>query len=410
MYEQMHDFLERNLPAYLDLLRQMVNINSFTTNVAGVNALGNLTAEAFAELGFRAERIQSVNPKYGRHLVLTRPGASDAKLGLVSHLDTVFPPEEEIRNNFAWRVEGDRIYGPGTVDIKGGTVMIYMILAGLKEHAPAVFDAVNWTVLLNASEETLSVDFGDLCLQRLSDHPLGCLVFEGGGRSENDFSIVVARKGMAIYRIKVEGRAAHAGSSHEQGANAVVQMSHTIQRIHELTDYERQLTFNVGTVRGGTVVNRVPHHAEALVEMRTFSLDVFRDGVAAMLALGNESHVTSASDGYPCRVDVEIIRQTEPWAPNPRTDYLFAVWQTAARTLGANVLREERGGLSDGNLVWKEIPTIDGLGPSGGNAHCSEASSDGSKGQEFVTASSFVPKAMLNSAAIVELVHRAEIV
>jgi len=343
--------------------------------------------------------------------VLTRPGSSDSKIGLISHLDTVFPPEEEVRHDFHWRVEGDRIYGPGTVDIKGGTVMIYMILAGLQAHAPAIFDAINWTVLLNASEETLSTDFGELCLERLAGKTLGALVFEGGRwDEENNFALVVARKGMAIYRVLVEGRAAHAGSSHDQGANAIVQLSHVIQRIAALTDYQQQLTFNVGTVQGGTVVNRVPHRAEALVEMRAFSPEVFEEGLQAMLSLAQQVDVTSPADEYPCRVTIQILRRTEPWAPNPRTERLFRTWKVAGEALGAHLYREERGGLSDGNLLWKSLPTIDGMGPAGGNAHCSERSPDGSKDQEFVFPASFVPKAMLNIAGITELVRRAEVV
>ena len=86
---------ESNMPRYLDLLKQMVQINSFTANAAGVNELGGLTAEAFAKLGFVAEYIQSAIPHYGKHLVLTRQGTGPHKIGLVSHLDTVFPPEEE---------------------------------------------------------------------------------------------------------------------------------------------------------------------------------------------------------------------------------------------------------------------------------------------------------------------------
>ena len=132
MLKQLQDYFQENLPDYLDLLQEMVSINSFTANAAGVNALAGLTAERFADLGFKAEQIQSANPSFGKHLVLTRKGRTNLVLGLVSHLDTVFPPEEEAANNFTWRVEGDRIYGPGTNDIKGGTVMIYMVLDAIR--------------------------------------------------------------------------------------------------------------------------------------------------------------------------------------------------------------------------------------------------------------------------------------
>ena len=89
---QFEDYLTQNLPDYLDMLRRMVAINSFTANPAGVDALGQLTAEMFAPLGFTADTVPSVNPEFGRHLVLTRPGQSGRKIGLVTHLDTVFPP------------------------------------------------------------------------------------------------------------------------------------------------------------------------------------------------------------------------------------------------------------------------------------------------------------------------------
>jgi len=102
------------MPRYLEILRDMVGINSYTLNPSGVERLADYTAGAFSGLGFADERVPSAFPAYGKHLVLSRGGASGRKIGLVSHLDTVFSPEEEERNDFRWRVEGDRAYGPGT--------------------------------------------------------------------------------------------------------------------------------------------------------------------------------------------------------------------------------------------------------------------------------------------------------
>ena len=79
--------------------------------------------------------MPSANQAWGDHLVLTRRGRSAKSIALVSHLDTVFPPEEEARNNFHWLVEGDRIFGPGTHDIKGGSVMMWLVLSALRTHA-----------------------------------------------------------------------------------------------------------------------------------------------------------------------------------------------------------------------------------------------------------------------------------
>jgi glutamate carboxypeptidase len=407
LINRLRNYLEKELPFYLDLLRQMVTINSFTANPIGVNQLGTLTAAAFTESGFGAEAIQCTTPQYGKHLVLTRPGQSERKIGLISHLDTVFPPDEELRHDFGWRPEGDRIYGPGTIDIKGGTVMIYMILAALQAIVPQVFNDITWTVLLNAAEETSSADFPDLCLERLAGHTLACLVFEMGHTREKTSWLVVARKGMALYRIKVIGRATHAGSFHARGASAILQMTKTIQQIESLTDYQREITFNVGTVAGGTVINRVPHYAVASGEMRAFDPVVYDQGLADLLSLSQQAEVRSPDDGYPCRVEINVFHQIPPWPRNQASNRLLELWQQAARSLGGQVQPEERGGLSDGNLIWPYIPSIDGLGPSGSNAHCSESSADGSKEQEYVEPASFVPKALLNTVALLKLIEQS---
>ena len=405
LHVQFEEYLTQNLPDYVEMLRQMVAINSFTANPAGVDALGQLTAELFAPLGFTAETVASTHSEFGNHLVLTRPGQSGRKIGLVSHLDTVFPPDEEIRNDFHWRVAGDRIYGPGTVDIKGGTVLIYMMLAAFQAIKPDLFDDVTWVVLLDSSEEQDGEDFGQLCRERLAGDTRACLIFEGGKIEGKDHWVVVARKGMAIYRVMARGKASHAGSAHEKGANAIVQLADAIQRIHGFVDYDRALTFNVGTVQGGTVTNRVPHRAMTEVEMRAFAPDVYDSGVAAMMTLPETAAVRSADGSFACTLDVVITRKTAPWPRNEGTDRLLAVWQEAAAEIGVRVIPEERGGLSDGNYFWDEIPTLDGLGVSGANAHCSERSEDGSKDQEFCEVSSFVTKAVLNATAVLKLLQ-----
>jgi glutamate carboxypeptidase len=399
------DFINCQMPAALDLLRRMVDINSFTSNREGVNKLGRLTADCFMPLGFKAEFLTSANPDYGDHLVLTRPGRSKRSIAMVSHLDTVFPPEEEAHNQFHWRMEGDRIYGPGTHDIKGGTMMMWLVLQALRELAPARFEEITWRLFWNSSEETLSQDFGDVCRRRCDRDTLAALVFEAEGRLGEERLMVVARKGRATWRATVAGRGAHAGAKHQHGANAIVQLARTVQGIAALTDYSRELTFNVGIVSGGTVLNRVPHQAIAEGEFRAFAPELYEQAKTALLALGGPGQVRSPADRYACSVKVEILNESRPWPRNLDTDRLAAVWQESGRQLGIPVNVEQRGGLSDGNLLWDAVPTLDGLGPWGDNDHCSERSADGSKLPEYVEVSSFVPKAALNTVAILKLLE-----
>ncbi len=402
--DSLEKFLEKEKPAALELLRKMVGINSWSLHPEGVNRLGHFTAETFAPLGFTAEFVPSTNPNFGRHLVLTRKGKSSRSVAMVSHLDTVFPPEEEARNNFHWRVEGDHAYGPGTQDIKGGTVMIWLVLRALQSHAPAVFEDITWKLFLNSSEEMFSPDFGDICRSGFDTQTLAALVFEAEGRLGNERLLVVARKGRASWRVTVNGRGAHAGGKHPQGANAAVQLGHLLPQIAALTDYSRDLTFNVGTISGGTVLNRVPHEAVAEGEFRAFTPEAYAHGKAALLALAGPGEVSSPQDGFVCRVNVEIQSESRPWPRNQATDRLYRFWQQAGDELKIPVNLQERGGLSDGNLIWDAVPTLDGLGPWGDNDHCSERSADGTKVPEYVEISGFVPKAMLNTVAILKLV------
>jgi glutamate carboxypeptidase len=397
-------YLDEQFPATLEMLRRMVGINSFTGNREGVNKLARFTAECFAPLGFSAEHVPSTNPEFGNHLVLTRRGRSDKSIALVSHLDTVFPAEEEERNNFRWLPEGDRIYGPGTQDIKGGTAMMWLVLSALRAHAPEVFEDVTWRLFLNSSEERFSPDFGDVCRSRFDKGTLAALVFEAEGRLGKEPLMVVARKGRGTWRVTVEGRASHAGGKHNHGANAIVQLGQTIQRITALTDYSRELTVNVATISGGTVLNRVPHEAVAEGEFRAFTPGAYALGKEGLLAMAGTGDVHSPADKYACKIKVEILTESRPWPRNAATDRLYEFWKKAGDELGTPVNMQERGGLSDGNLIWDAVPTLDGLGPWGDNDHCSERSADGTKVPEYVEVSSFVPKALLNTVAILKIV------
>ena len=396
---------EELLPATLEFLREMVAINSFTENVAGVNRVGALVAEHFAPMGFSAEFVQAGRDKCGRHLVMKRMvRQAGPTVALLSHLDTVFTEEEEARNNFAWRVEGTRIYGPGTNDIKGGTAAIWMLLEALRVAAPEVFETTNWVVLLNACEEVDSDDFGNVCRANLPANTMACLVFEGDGGGAHDYKLVAARKGRAHFRVNVSGRSSHAGSEHKRGANAITQLASVITDLAGITDYAAAVTVNVGVVEGGTVTNRVPHTAKAELEMRAFDPVAFDEARRKILAWNRDGDVASVEgDPFRCRVTVEQTQESEPWPRNSGSDRLFSIWMQTGDDLGLQVSFEERGGLSDGNVMWDFCPTLDGLGPRGESCHCSEHNPAEGKEQEWVDVPSFVPKTVWNATALLRL-------
>lgn len=399
---QLPSLLTSLLPEALEWLRRMVEINSFTANPEGVNRVSAVTAECFAPLGFSPEWVASANPNHGSHLFLSCGDPSLQPLVLVTHLDTVFPPEEEEKNNFQWSnsPDEDRIYGPGTVDIKGGTALIWMILRALRETSDALFQKHRWIVAANASEEVIGAEFGKLTSERAPHGAKAVLVFEGGPRQGNHFHIVTSRKGRAVYRLDAEGRAAHAGSAHAEGANAIVTLAGAVQTAAGVTDYSKELTVNVGSIAGGSVVNRVPQEAWADLEMRAFDPGVLREGQNRIESLAAKP--ASPSDAH---IRVTCTGTSPAWPLAPSSLALLEHWQRAAQKNNVHIKNVSRGGLSDANYLCGLGPTLDGLGPSGANAHCSERSEDGRKVPEYVEPSSFVPKATLNLTAISSLLN-----
>ena len=390
------------VPATLAWLRALVAANSFTTHAEGVAEQARLTAIGFAELGFEAEIVPALNPLHGPHLFLRRAGGGKSgdqqPVVLVTHLDTVFPPEEEVRQAFHWREveEEDRIYGPGTVDNKGGTALIRLMLEVLRETVPEVFAEADFLIAANAAEEVIGSDFAERVKERCPHGAKAVLVFEGGPVEEGRHHLVTARKGRLEYRIEAMGRAAHAGSAHHEGINAVLGLAALLPKVAALADPTRDLSVNVASVQGGTVLNRVPHHAVAELEMRAYEPQVLDDAERALQALAG-----AQADGT--RIEVTRLGRTQPWPGGAGSRALLAHWEAAATALAMQTVEKKRGGLSDANYLHDLGPTLDALGPFGANAHCSEWDPAQGKVPEFVRPSSFAPKAALNALALVAM-------
>ena len=399
-HDRLFSSLANLLPEAVEWLRRLVEINSFTSRPAGVKDVTHLTAEMFAPLGFQPEWIASENSEYGPHLFLRRQGQSETPpVVLVTHSDTVFPPEEEERENFRWKEMEGRIYGPGTVDNKGGTVLIWLMLQAMKEWNAELLESTNWLIAANASEEVTASDFGRLTRERCQKGAGAVLVFEGGPRQGDTFQIVTARKGRAEFVIDSIGKAAHAGSSHGEGINAIVGIAKCLAPISALSNSSQELTVNIAKISGGTVLNRVPHEAQAALEMRAFEPSVLAATESRIKQILEEhSHQTGS-------LQLRCEGRTQGWPGDGETMRLFDHWAEAARVLGYEAVSIRRGGLSDANYLAGLGPMLDGMGPAGANAHCSEWRPEEGKLPEFVEVDSFVPKAALNLVALTRVLQ-----
>jgi len=349
----------------IEALRRLVEVNSFTRNRAGVLQVREIVEGMFLPLGFRARRI-------GDHLALEREGVRGPRLLLIGHLDTVYP------ENFPWREEGTRIHGPGVCDMKGGIVVMWM---ALRESCP------NVTLLFNATEEGGCADFPPLARSFVTPDTRACLVYEPGLEADGATTLVVQRKGSGRFRVSVTGREAHSGHSHEKGASAIRELARVVERIEAQTDPKRGVTFNVGTIEGGTTVNSVPGSASASLDLRAWTREDFAWGRETALALAGPGSVPGT------RVEVAELPGYPPWPENDRSRKLGEMACALGTELGMKLVAQRRGGGSDGCHLWDLVPTLDGLGPVGRNAHVAHGPDP-----ESVDPASLAPRAKLSAA------------
>ncbi len=395
----MKDFLEKGLAGYISILRDMVAINSWSENGEGIARLSTFTEELFRPLGFSAEKV-SAKFGPGKHLILSRAGASTSCIALVSHLDTVYSPEEEEQENFVFEQKGDLIFGPGTCDIKGGTLLIYMLMDILAAKNTGLFEETSWQILFDATEETRSDDFGALCRERIPRDARACLVFEAGDFADNVFRVVTARKGRGVFRITARGPGGHAGVAHDSAGSAIDLLCRGLSEIHDFTDYEKGLTFNAGYVSGGSGLNRIAEEANADVEMRAFSPGAFSEGREKIFSLPKMCHLSLPEGSKKAVLEVKEVRSVPAWPRNEKTGHLAAIYRDSAEEMGYACEEEERGGLSDGNFIWDHVPVLDGLGPAGKFSHRSRGDESDPDAREHLVTSSLVPKTLLNARAL----------
>lgn len=348
------------------LLRELVEISSWTYDREGVNACSALLKAA---MPVHHEAISS--SKYGDHSVYHagRP-ASDGGVILIGHIDTVFPKEK-----FAgYRSDGKTARGPGVLDMKGGLVVIAYALQALKQVGALDEMALSCVVV---TEEEIGSPESAPHIRALAQGAAASLVFESGRKGD---AIITRRKGTGSFTARVTGRSAHAGNAHQEGANAIWAVSRFVDRIQSLTDYGLGTTVNVGKISGGIGKNTVPDHAEAWVDLRFVSQAEAEKIQERILKAARESEIPGT------RIEIEWGPGRSPMEKTPATDALLALYAQCQHQsgLGSQECALVGGGSDAATTAAIGIPSIDGLGPRGAGFHTLE---------EHVELDSLVPKA-----------------
>ena len=249
---------ENNSPTWEPLLKELVEINSGTQNVEGLNAIRVILKREFSKLGFEVQEFKS-GAKADRVVLVASQKNSTPTVGFFAHIDTVFQKNSEFKN---YTRITDRVMGPGVVDMKGGLVLILEILRELSKSNPEKLK--NIKVLINDDEEIGSPD-SKLILEKESEGLTAGFIFEPGNETG---ALVSSQSGIHWIEIAITGKAAHAGMDHKNGRNACLELAKILPEISAKTNYAHHFTVNVGTLEGGTVANIVCENAKAKLDIR----------------------------------------------------------------------------------------------------------------------------------------------
>jgi glutamate carboxypeptidase len=357
---------------FAETLLTWIRTESPTHHRAGVNLMMDLVAAEVSDSPIRAERIPG-EQGLGDILVLRAGPERDEKPVLIlSHLDTVHPVGT-LQHDLPVRVEGDRLYGPGVYDMKGGA---WLALQAFKDAARAR-SATRPLVFLATPDEEIGSPISRPLIEEIGRRSAFALVTEparDGGK------VVTSRKGVGRFDVHVEGRPAHSGSRHRDGRSAIREAARQILAVEDMTDYGRGVTTTVGLVNGGSAMNTIPQHCRFSVDLRVETAADGEDYAGRILGLrAHDPDVRLAISGGMNR------------PPYERSDSVAALFDHARRLAGdigfdlQDVPRT--GGGSDGNFTAAlGVPTLDGLGIDGDGAHTL---------QEYALLSSIEPRRKL---------------
>ncbi|GLX79768.1 peptidase M20 [Thalassotalea insulae] len=329
-------------------LAQLVNVNSYTKNKAGVDKVASIYSTWMKELGYQVDCHRREH--IGDHILYRAPTTSGEKVLLLGHFDTVFPP-----NTFTtFREDNEWVYGPGVCDMKGGNYVALQALRYVK-HTQGYINNID--VLMVSDEETGSDDSKHLTAEIAKNYDL-CLVFEAAGPQDE---IVVARKGVATYHIDITGKASHAGNHYQDGVNANLAAAHMIIELTTLTRIGFGTTVNVGKIKGGIGANTISPSASLSVEARFTNNSEKERVLAEIERIASTAYVNGVKSTFSGGLQRDVMQVNNKQ---------IALIQQFEEIIGYPFKVEKRGGVSDANVVsGLGIPTLDGFGPFGDGDH-----------------------------------------
>ena len=341
---------------YIGFWSDIVSIESPTNYKDGVDAVGSYFIEKAKARGWRVEvHHEEVS---GDAICLTmNPEASGKPIVFSGHMDTVHPVG--LFEKPLVRRDDKFLYGPGVQDCKGGITGAFLAMAALQDVG---FTARPVKLILQSDEENSAVTSDKRTIDFMEKCAKGCAVFLNVEPYIPDFC-TIRRKGIGNYRFTITGKACHASVCH-QGISAIAEAAHKVVELEKLKEREG-ITFNVGTISGGTSVNTTPAECSFLLDVRFPDLPSMERADEMVRKIAETSYI----EGTTCKL--ELITRRVPMVETEEARAALAELNKVCRENGITEMQPGRrpGGSDAADMATRGIVALDSLGTLGGGSH-----------------------------------------
>ena len=375
----------------LDTLKDLVSIESGSANVAGLARMADYVERRLQAAGGKTERIKATSGPGAAIVKATFAGTGKKRILLLGHLDTVYP--EGILATQPIKTDGNRLYGPGIADDKGGLAVILHSLEILKSAGWR--DYATLTVLLNPDEEIGSGGSGELIARLASEHDVVLSCEPTAAKAiAKDEGVLLGASGTGIVTMEVAGRQAHAGAAPDQGRNALIELSHQILQTREVAKSVAGTQLNWTWSQSGSVRNQIPDKAVATADMRLFANN--RDAEKLLAALKAKVAESKLVPDTVTTITMSVGRP--PYAADDRAKELAKKAQAIYAELDGRklVLVPGTGGGTDAgfaSLSGKAV-VLESFGLAGWGYHARD---------EYIEIDSIVPRLYLMTRMLTDL-------
>jgi glutamate carboxypeptidase len=377
---------EAEQQSYLATVKQLVDVDTGTGQAPGLKTVSAMLVERLKALGAEV-KTSPASPSAGDNIVGTLKGTGSKSFLLMVHYDTVFLPGTAAQRPF--KVEGERAYGPGVADAKGGVAMILHALKLLQDQDFKDFGTL--TVLFNPDEETGSSGSKQIIAELARQHDY---VFSYEPPDKD--AVTVATNGINGVFLDVKGKSSHAGSAPEAGRNAAVELAHQMLQLKDLGDPAKGTTVNWTMVKAGDKRNIIPASASAEADMRYSDLSE-SDRVLADAQRIVQKRLIDGTE-----VSLRLDKGRPPLAKNPGSDQLAKTAQTLYARIGRTIDPIAMRFGTDAGYAYVPGSTkpavIETMGVVGAGLHADD---------EYIELSSIAPRLYLTVALIQHLSNAA---